>query len=58
MEYYQYVSKESGLVGKVKLAQLTKIPATKAATTPDTPEMLAQFMAAVKQVTGKPAPAY
>ncbi|MGO9209859.1 MAG: hypothetical protein ACLPXM_18600 [Terriglobales bacterium] len=58
MKYYEYICEQSGFTGKVKLAQLTKLPSTRAAVVPDTPEVLAQFQEAVKQLTGKPAPSY
>jgi hypothetical protein len=58
MKYYQYVSEEAGLSGKVKLAQMTKIPSTRAAMEPDTQDVIQRFQAAVKEITGKAAPAY
>lgn len=56
MRYYQYVAEQAGISGKFKLAQLTKVPSTQAATVADTPEVIRQFMTAVKEVTGKPPP--
>ena len=58
MKYYQYVDQEAGMAGKIKLAQMTKTPSTKAATQPDTPEILLQFKEAISKITGKPAPSY
>jgi len=28
MKYYEYISEQSGLAGKIKLAQITKLPST------------------------------
>jgi hypothetical protein len=58
MKYYQYVSEQAGLNGKVKLAQMTKIPSTKAAMEPDTQDVIQQFQAAIQEITGKAAPTY
>jgi hypothetical protein len=58
MKYYQYISEQAGLGGKVKLAQITRIPSTKAAMEPDTQEAIQKFQEAIKEITGKPAPAY
>jgi hypothetical protein len=56
--YYKYMGEEVGAVGKVKLAQETKVPSTRAALEPDTPELIQQFREAVMKLTGKPAPNY
>jgi len=40
MEYYQYVAEEAGLPGRVKLAQITKVPSDKAATEPDSQDVI------------------
>ena len=56
--YYKYVGAHSGLAGKMRLAQLTKLPSTKAALAPDDPDTLRAFRTAVEEITGKPAPTY
>ncbi|MGB9236724.1 MAG: hypothetical protein WCC04_20135 [Terriglobales bacterium] len=56
MKYYQYVAEQSGAMGKMKLAMVTKVPSTKAAMDPDSPETIRIFQEAVKEITGKPAP--
>ena len=56
LKFYEFVDDELGLVGKIKLAQRTKIPSTLAASVPDSPENLALFMTEVKGVTGKAPP--
>jgi len=58
MKYYQFVGDQAGLSGKVKLAQLTRVPSAKAALEPENPEVIARFRAAIKEITGKDAPAY
>jgi hypothetical protein len=53
LKFYEFVDDELGLLGKIKLAQRTKIPSTLAASVPDSPENLELFMTEVKGVTGK-----
>ncbi len=56
IKYYHYINEQLGLSGKVKLAQLTKVPSTVAATEPDKPELVQRFKDAITQITGKPPP--
>jgi hypothetical protein len=56
MKYYKYVSDEKGMVGKMQLAQLTKIPSTQAAIEPDTPDKIRLFRDAIAKLTGSPVP--
>ena len=56
MLYYKYVTDQVGFQGKMKLAMATKIPSTKAALAPDSPENIALFRAEIAKITGKPAP--
>lgn len=56
MRYYKFVTDEMGLMGKVRLAQETKVPSTQAAIEPDTPEIVRMFKDAAERITGKPAP--
>ena len=58
MKYYQYVAEEVGLPGKMKVAQLTRIPSTSAVMAPDSPEIIQKFKDAIQQVTGKVPPSY
>jgi hypothetical protein len=58
MKYYQYVSEQAGALGRTKLAMTTKVPSTKAAMEPDTPETIRKFKEAVRQITGGPPPDY
>lgn len=56
-QYYDFVKKEGGFDGQMRLAMRTTIPSTKAGSEPDSPENLAKFRAAIKEITGKEAPA-
>lgn len=56
VRFYQSIEQASGLVGKTKLAIETKIPATRAAIAPDSPENVALFRAAYEKIVGSPAP--
>ena len=57
MKYYDFIAKtQHGIVGKAKLAQMTKIPSTIAASQPDSHENVEKFRKAVEAITGKPAP--
>lgn len=58
MRYYQYISEQAGLNGKVQLAQMTKIPSNRAAMEADSPDAIQKFQAAIKEITGKPAPTF
>ncbi len=56
LKLYDYAGKTGGLPMKMRLAVATGIPSPKAGETPDTPENIAKFRAAIKQITGKEAP--
>lgn len=56
-KYYDFVAQEGGIQGKMRLAMMTNVPSTKAATEADTPELVNKFRAAIKEITGKDAPA-
>jgi len=58
MKYYQYVSEQVGASGRVKLATMTKVPSSKAAMEPDTPEIIKKFKDAINEITGKLPPEY
>ncbi len=53
---YDFVSKNGGLPAQMRVAMKTLIPSARAASIPDTPEAIARFRAAIKEVTGKDAP--
>lgn len=56
LTYYKLVSEVAGMKGSMELAKLTKLPSTRAALEPDSPENLKLFRDAVAKITGKPAP--
>lgn len=56
--YYKFVKDVQGLTGQMKLAQETKIPATKAAMEPDSNENIRIFREAIRKVTGQEPPTY
>ena len=56
LQYYKYIQDREGFSGKVKLAQLTRIPSVQAAVEPDTPEVIERFKKAIERITGEPAP--
>jgi len=56
LKYYKYIFDEGGLEAKMKLAIVTKIPSTKAATEPDSEQNIEMFKDAIMNITGKPAP--
>ncbi len=58
LKYYKYVSEEKGIMGKMELAKITKIPSTIAASHADDPNTINTFKAAVQKITGKPAPSF
>lgn len=58
IKYYKYIEDMQGATGKIKLAQITKVPSTKAAFEPDVPAILQKFKDAIQEMTGKPAPEF
>jgi hypothetical protein len=58
LKYYTYISELNGLTGRMKLAQLTKIPSVKATFVDDNHENIELFKEAIEKITGKNAPDY
>ncbi len=56
LQYYKYIQDKEGLLGMIRLAQLTFITSKRAATEVDTPELIERFKNAIEKITGKPAP--
>lgn len=56
LKFYELVKTEGGLQLQMRLAMKTGLPSTKASTEPDSPENIAKFKAAFKEITGKDAP--
>jgi len=55
-KFYEFMDGNGGLPAKMRLAMMTGIPSTKVDAEPDSPENLAKFRNAVKEITGKDAP--
>ncbi|MBU0982325.1 MAG: hypothetical protein KKA42_00525 [candidate division Zixibacteria bacterium] len=53
VKLYSFVASKYGLSAQVKLAQETKIPSTKAALEPDTPDTIELFKKAIEKITGE-----
>ncbi|MBK8014124.1 MAG: hypothetical protein IPK13_22595 [Deltaproteobacteria bacterium] len=56
LEYYRYIEQAQGMLARLKLAQETKMPSTRAAFEPDTVENIERFRKAVEKLTGQPPP--
>ncbi len=56
LKYYKYIQDKEGLLGMIRLAQLTAITSRRAATEVDTPELIKRFKNAIEKITGKPPP--
>lgn len=56
LKFYDLAKAEGGAMAQMRLAMKTTIPSTKAAEAPDSPENLAKFKSAFREVTGKDAP--
>jgi hypothetical protein len=56
VKFYDFVETAKGRAGMVELAKATKIGSLIAASTPDSPDNIAKFKVAVKQITGKDPP--
>ena len=49
-EFYAQAAKQYGVMGRMKLAMLTKIPSEKAGTEPDSPDNIKLFEQAMLQL--------
>ena len=54
IKLYAIAGERLGLKGKMRLAVETKIPSTKAAIEPDSPENIKIFEEAIEKLTGEP----
>ncbi len=54
---YAFVEQNGGLQARMRLAMMTGISSQKAAEAEDSADNVAKFQAAIKEVTGKDAPA-
>lgn len=55
-QFYELIKAHGGIQSQMRLAMKTGLASAKAATEPDSPENLAKFKAAFKEITGKDAP--
>jgi hypothetical protein len=56
MQYYGLAEQKGGLPLKMRLAMKTGVPSTNAQAEPDSPENLAKFYAAAKEIIGADVP--
>jgi hypothetical protein len=56
VKLFEFVEDEKGIMGKVAIAKLTKITQITAPSVPDSPDVVAAFIRAAAQVTGKTPP--
>jgi hypothetical protein len=56
LDIYEEIGKEDGMRGQMRLAMITGITSMSAKDIPDTPEKLAEFASAFKQITSKDCP--
>jgi len=55
-QLYELIKAHGGLQGQMRLAMKTGMASAKAGTEPDSPQNIAKFKAAFKEITGKDAP--
>lgn len=56
VKYYELIQVAGGVKAKMRLAMLTTVPSVLAAETADTPDNIAKFRKAYKEITGAEAP--
>lgn len=54
--FYEMVERHGGLASKLRLAMVTGMPALLAAAEPDSPDVVARFREAVREITGRDPP--
>jgi hypothetical protein len=57
LRLYKFVQDNAGPQAKVQVAMAAKLPSSRAAMEPDTPEAIRSLSAAIKSVLGKDPPA-
>ncbi len=55
-KFYEFAGQNGGMTAQMRLAMKTLISSDKAGNSPDSPENIAKFKAAIKEITGKDAP--
>lgn len=53
---YEFTKANGGLAAQMRLAMKTGVSSDKAGAAPDSPDVIAKFKAAIKEITGKDAP--
>ena len=56
LKYYAFVKQNGGMQMEMRLAMKTGLPSKKAEAAPDSPDNLAKFKAAIKEILGKEPP--
>ena len=56
VKYFELAAEKGGLQAKMRMAMKTGIPSSKAESEPDSPEVLAKFYEAAKEIIGPDAP--
>ena len=56
LKFYELIKADGGMQSQMRLAMKTGLASTKADAEPDSPENIAKFKAAFKEITGKDAP--
>ncbi len=56
MKMYAFAEQNGGATAQMRLAMKTLIPSAKAGAEPDSPENIAKFKTAIKDITGKDVP--
>jgi hypothetical protein len=56
VKYYDFVKQEGGVAAQMRVAMKTLVPSSKAAATPETPDLLKKFQECIKEVVGKYPP--
>ncbi|QOY87054.1 hypothetical protein [Paludibaculum fermentans] len=56
VKLYDFVHDHGGATAKMRVAMKTLVPSNKAEQTPDSPELIEKFRAAIREVTGLEAP--
>lgn len=52
-QYYDFVKQRLGMDGQMRLAMKTGMTSMAAKNKPDTPELIAKFKEAIKEITGQ-----
>lgn len=56
VKFFELIKAEGGMMAQMRLAMKTQVSSETASSTPDSPDKIAVFKAAFKDITGKDAP--